>query len=106
MKRKKTETKARTKHSAETKETARKMYLRGLYLTEISVLCGVPLRTLEKWQTCEKWTLIKDTPEIKRRAFELSKGGRTYKQIAELLKINPVTVWRYIKAVENETAKI
>jgi uncharacterized protein YjcR len=93
---------ARVKHSAETKETARKMYLRGLYLTEISVLCNVPQRTLEKWQTSEKWTLLKDTPEIKRRAYELSKGGRTYKEIAHVLKINTVTVWRYIKTVENE----
>ena len=93
---------ARVKHSADTKDKARTMYLRGLYLTEISVLLSVPLRTLEKWQTCEKWTLLKDTPEIKRRAYELSKGGKTYKEIAGLLKINTVTVWRYIKAYENK----
>ena len=92
----------RTQHTAETKDKARKMYLRGLYLTEISVLLSVPVRTLEKWQTAEKWTLLKDCPEIKRRAYELSKAGRTYKEVADLLKINSVTVWRYIKSYENE----
>jgi uncharacterized protein YjcR len=97
---------ARVKHSAETKEEARKMYLRGLYLTEISVLLSVPLRTLEKWQTAEKWTLFKNCPEIKRRAYELARAGKTYKQIATLLKINTVTVWRYIKAYENGSNKI
>jgi len=102
MKRKKAATQARVKHSAETKEKARKMYLRGLYLTEISVLCGVPLRTLEKWQTLEKWTLLKDTPEIKRRVYELKKGGRTYNEISDLLKISRVTIYRYIKAIEDE----
>jgi uncharacterized protein YjcR len=104
-KQKQLQLKTRQKHNAETRDKARKMYLRGLYLTEISVLCNVPLRTLEKWQTAEKWTLLTNTPEIKRRAYELSKGGRTYRQIAELLKINTVTVWRYIKTYENKQGK-
>ena len=81
------------------------MYLRGLYLTEISILRNVPLRTLEKWQTDEKWTLLRETPEIRRRAHELSRGGKTYGEIAALLKISTVTVWRYIKAVENERGR-
>jgi hypothetical protein len=49
MRKQKQQTKAaRVKHNAETKDKARTMYLRGLYLTEISVLLSVPLRTLEK----------------------------------------------------------
>jgi hypothetical protein len=96
---------ARKIHTADTRERARKMYLRGLYLTEISVLLSVPLRTLEKWQTVEQWTALKELPEIKKRAFDLARAGKTHKEIAELLKINVVTVWRYIKAYKDNEKK-
>jgi hypothetical protein len=62
MKRKKVETKARTKHSAETKETARKMYLRGLYLTEISVLCGRSFADVGKVANLRKMDFAKRYP--------------------------------------------
>lgn len=102
MTKKKQQKTTRQCYTAEQRENARKMYLRGLYLAEIGVLLSIPVRTLEKWQTGEKWTLLKDCTEIKIRAFELKRSGRTAKQVAEILKINPSTVWRYIKAYQNE----
>lgn len=98
-------TEPRKIYTAEQRENARKMYLRGLYLTEIAILLSIPVRTLEKWQTGEKWTLLKDCPDIKKRAFELKQSGRTAKRIAEILKIDPSTVWRYIKAYQSEQIK-
>ena len=95
----------RQSYTAEHRESARKMYLRGLYLTEISVLLSVPVRTLEKWQTVEKWTLLKDCTDIKKRAYELRRSGRSVKEVAALLKIDPSTVWRYAKTYQNEMAK-
>lgn len=90
--------KERNSYTAEHRENARKYYLMGLNLTEISkLLNGCPVRTLEKWQAAERWTELKHTPEIKSRAMELHRGGKSYNEIADLLKISRVTVWRYIK---------
>ncbi len=102
MKKQQPKIKRRKRYTAEQREKARKYYLRGLYLPEINKLMDIPIRTLEKWQRLEKWTLLKETPEIKKRAFELSQGGYSYKKIAELLQISTVTVWRYCKEVKNQ----
>lgn len=87
----------RQTYTAETKAKAKTMYLRGLYLTEISQLLAVPVRTLEGWQTAEKWTMFKETYEIESRAFELSRKGYTQNAIADLLKVSRSTIARYIK---------
>ena len=87
----------RQNYTAETKAKAKTMYLRGLYLTEISQLLAVPIRTLEGWQTAEKWTMFKETYEIESRAFELSRKGYTQNAIADLLQVSRSTIARYIK---------
>ncbi len=90
--------KERKNYTAEHREKARKYYMMGLSLTEIGkLLDGCPVRTLEKWQAAERWTDLKHTPEIKSRAMELHRGGKSYSEIADILKISRVTVWRYIK---------
>lgn len=90
--------KLRNKYTAEHKAKARKYYLMGLNMHDISILLnGCPVRTLEKWQISEKWTVFKQTENIKVRAFELHESGKSYAAIAELLQISRVTVWRYIK---------
>ena len=94
--------KQRNKYTVEQKEKARKYYLMGLNMHEISKLMdGCPVRTLEKWQQSEKWTELKQPESLKYRALELHESGRSYKEIAEILKINRTTVWRYIKAARN-----
>lgn len=90
--------KQRNKYTADHKAKARKYYLMGLNMHDISTLLnGCPVRTLEKWQISEKWTIFKQTENIKVRAFELHESGKNYDEIAEILQISRVTVWRYIK---------
>ena len=89
-------------YTADQRENARKLYLRGLYLLEISILLNIPKRTLENWQSSEKWTILKECPEVKKRAYDLKAGGYKNEQIAEMLHVSTVTVWRYIKAYEKE----
>jgi uncharacterized protein YjcR len=88
----------RNKYTADQREKARKYYLMGLNLYEISkLLDGAPVRTLEKWQINEKWTDLREIEPIKERVLKLQKAGRSYADIAKLLKINRVTVWRWLK---------
>lgn len=102
---KKQKTKNRNTYTAEQREEARKLYLRGLFLPEISKIMDIPKRTLEKWQSSEKWTLLKECPEVKKRAYDLKRGGYKIREIAEMLHVSTVTVWRYIKTYENEKTK-
>jgi len=102
MAKKKQPTPTRQHYTADQRETARKMYLRGLYLTEISVLLQIPVRTLEKWQTAEKWTLLKGGEEIHKRAFEMKQSGKTAVEIAQILNINRATVFKWIKKYKDE----
>lgn len=88
----------RNKYSVEHREKARKYYLMGLNLSEVSkLLDGCPVRTIEKWQQVEKWTEQKKPDNIKLRAKELFFNGKTYQEISDLLKIGRTSVWRYIK---------
>jgi len=90
--------KLRNKYTTEHRDKARKYYLMGLNLHDISTLLnGCPVRTLEKWQLSDKWTELKQPESIKIRALELSESGKSYTDIAEILQISRVTVWRYIK---------
>lgn len=102
---KKQKKKTRNNYTANQREDARKLYLRGLFLPEISKLLDIPQRTLENWQSSEKWTVLKETPEVKKRAYDLKRNGYQTKQIAEMLDVSTVTVWRYIKTYEDEKAK-
>jgi predicted transcriptional regulator YheO len=90
--------KQRNRYSADQRVKARKYYLMGLNLEEISkLLDSCPTRTIEKWQQAEKWTELKNSISIKIRVKELFESGKTYHEIAKLLLISRVTVWRYLK---------
>ncbi len=90
--------KQRNKYTTAHRETARKYYLMGLNLHEVSkLLDGCPVRTLEKWQKSDKWTELKQPENIKFRTLELQESGKSYTEIAKILQISRVTVWRYIK---------
>lgn len=94
--------KQRNKYTSEQKENARRYYLMGLNMYEISkLLDGCPVRTLEKWQQSEKWTDLKQTENIKVRTLELHESGKSYLEISDLLKISKTTVWRYIKEAKD-----
>lgn len=88
----------RKSYTADQREKARKYYLMGLNMVEISkLLDGLPVRTLEKWQTTEQWTALKNCKPIKQRALDMKEAGKTMKEISETLQISAVTAWRYIK---------
>jgi hypothetical protein len=92
----------RNKYTAEHKTKARKYYLMGLNLHEISTLINnCPVRTLEKWQLSDKWTELKQPESLKFRTLELHESGMSYLEITELLKISRATVWRYLKEARN-----
>lgn len=93
----------RKQYTAEDRAKARKYYLMGLNLQEIGLLLsGCPVRTLEKWQTAEKWTALKQLENIEVKAYELHQAGKSYKEIARLLEISYTTVWRYICKVRDQ----
>ena len=99
---KKSKTPTRNKYTAEQREKARKYYLMGLNMEEISkLLDGLPVRTLEKWQFSEQWTALKNCKPIKQRALDMKNAGKTMQEISKTLNISTVTAWRYIKEVKN-----
>ena len=92
----------RNKYTATHRSEAKRFYLLGLNLNEISKLLDIPFRTLENWQTVDKWVLFKTVEPIKKQALRMSEAGKTYNEIAETLNINKVTVWRYLKQAKTE----
>lgn len=91
----------RKSYTAQDRSEAKRYYLLGLNLTEIGKLLDVPFRTLENWQTADKWAAFKTIEPIKKQVLRMSEAGNTYKEIAETLKISTVTVWRYIKQAKS-----
>jgi DNA invertase Pin-like site-specific DNA recombinase len=60
------------------------------------------VRTIEKWQLKEKWTALREAEPIKKQVWQLQQAGKSYNEIAGLLKINRVTVWRWLKEVKEK----
>lgn len=95
-------TEPRKVYTLDDKAKAKKYYLIGLSLVEVSKLTDTPVRTLEKWYIAENWKSQKEVSKIELVAFNMFEGGKTYKEIASELKIGIATVYRYIKAVRDE----
>ena len=69
--------KQRNKYTGDQKKDAKKYYLMGLNLTEISkLLDGCPVRTLEKWQQADNWTALKKPENIKHQTMKLHKSKK------------------------------
>jgi len=102
-KKKKHTPQTRNRYTAGQRSEAKRYYLIGLNLQEISkLLDNIPFRTLEKWQALDKWTALKGIENIKKQALRLSEAGKSYNEIAELLNISRVTVWRYLKEAKEK----
>ena len=99
---KKVEPKKRNSYTLENKANAKRYYLIGLTLQEISKLIEAPVRTIEKWQIAENWKQLRETTYIQTKALDLYLSGKTYKQIATILNKSTATVWRYLKTAKNE----
>ncbi|WP_394758159.1 helix-turn-helix transcriptional regulator [Flavobacterium sp.] len=94
--------KQRLTYTLEVKASAKRYYLIGLTLNEISKLIEAPVRTIEKWQIVENWRELRENKTIHSKALDLFLSGKTYKQIAILLNISTATVWRYLNNAKNE----
>lgn len=99
---KKVEPKQRNSYTLEHKANAKRYYLIGLTLQEISKLINAPVRTIEKWQIAENWKGLRETSQIQTKALDLYLSGKTYKQIASILNKSTATIWRYLKTAKNE----
>lgn len=94
--------KQRNTYTLESKAKAKKYYILGLPLSDISKIVDAPVRTIEKWYILENWRELRENKTIHSKALDLFLTGKTYKQIAILLNISTATVWRYLKIAKNE----
>jgi uncharacterized protein YjcR len=104
-KKKQVEPKQRNTYTLDEKGNAKRYYLIGLTLIEISTLSDAPVRTIEKWQIIESWKQQRETTQIHIKANDLYLSGKTYKEIATILNKSTATIWRYLTTVRNERKK-
>ncbi|MCQ2975755.1 MAG: helix-turn-helix domain-containing protein [Bacteroidales bacterium] len=95
--------KKRKSYKIDSHTTAKEKYLIGYSLNDISILLNIPLRTLQNWQTAEKWTELKQPPEIIKRAYQLHQSGKTAKEIAKILQKSIATIYKYFKIAKEKT---
>ena len=88
--------KTRKVYSDEIKARCKRLYLRGLTLKEISEFLKISIRTLEFWQSVEKWTLDKETNPILETVYNLHQNGKTIKEIAVTFDVSMKTVSNYL----------
>ncbi|MBF7093595.1 helix-turn-helix domain-containing protein [Flavobacterium sp. ALJ2] len=91
----------RNTYTLEVKANAKRLYLIGLTLTEISKITEAPVRTIEKWQIAEKWKEQRETT-LGKKILDLHLSGKTYKDISAILNKSTPTIWRYLKIARNE----
>ena len=92
----------RLKIDKETKDKAFLYYVKGLTCKEVAKLLDLSFRTVQNWQSLEKWTEKLNPDSIKNKCFELKTKGISYKEIAKMFSISVSTVQRYV----NESKKI
>lgn len=94
--------KTRNTYTLDIKADAKRFYLMGLTLQEISKLIDAPTRTIEKWQIAENWKQLKEATPIQKKALDLKESGKTYKEISMMLNKSTATIWRYLKTAKND----
>lgn len=97
----------RSKITTEIKDKAFYYYSLGLTCKEVSKLIDIPFRTVQNWQTENKWTEKLNPNSIKEKCFELKIKGISYKEISKMFKISVSSVQRYVNEVKknNNTEK-
>ena len=90
------------KYTLDIKANAKKYYLIGLSLNEVSKLIDAPVRTVEKWYFAENWKDQRELSNIKIKANDLFNSGKNYFEISQILGKSKSTIYRYIKIARNE----
>ena len=97
--------KKRKTYSLDEKANAKRLYLIGLTLLEVSKVVEAPVRTVEKWQISENWKSERQTTAVHQKALDLFNNGKTQPEIAKTLNKSVPTIARYIKKARNENEK-
>lgn len=84
----------------EIKDKAFYYYAKGLTCKEVAKLLDLSFRTVQNWQTEEKWTEKLNPNSIKEKCFELKKKGMSYKEVSKMFKISVSSVQRYVSEVK------
>jgi len=93
----------KTTITPEIKKKAFSYYALGLTAFEVAKLLDLNPRTVQKWQTEQKWTQKLNPNSLKDKCLEMQNKGMTYVQISEILQISKSTVNRYIKEAKTAT---
>ena len=88
----------------EKKANAYKYYLMGLKKGDISTLLGVAVRTIEHWQSLEKWTQATKVEPLSGKVTEVHKTGLSYEEIGEKIGVSKSTAYRHAKKARMVTA--
>ncbi len=90
--------KPKMKIESELKEKCFLYYCKGLTVKEVAKLFDLSFRTVQNWQTSEKWTEKQNPNSLKVKCYEMhTDKGMTYKEIAKILNLSVATVYRYVK---------
>ena len=84
---------------------AYRYHLRGLTGKEISLLCSVSHRTVQRWKIQYSFEQLAATPPpemetIQQKAAKLAAAGLSYSQIGRKLKRCKATIYNYIRAAK------
>jgi hypothetical protein len=97
--------KKRQTYSLDEKANAKRLYLIGLTLLEVSKVVGAPVRTVEKWQISNNWKRERETTAVHQKALDMFNNGKTQSEISKTLNKSVPTIARYIKKARNENEK-
>lgn len=97
--------KKRKTYSLDEKANAKRLYLIGLTLLEISKVVNAPVRTVEKWQIADNWKSERETTAVHQKALDMFNSGKTQSEISKTLNKSVPTIARYIKKARNENEK-
>lgn len=86
----------------ELKQRAFNYYAKGLTAKEVAKLLDLSFRTVQNWQTDEKWTEKLNPDSIKQKCYELKNKGLTYKKLSEMFELSVSTVQRYVNEIRNK----
>ena len=84
----------------ELKESAFNYYAKGLTAKEVAKLLDLSFRTVQNWQTNERWTEKLNPDSIKQKCYDLKIKGITYKELTKMFNISISTVQRYVNEVK------
>lgn len=82
---------------AVTQAEAYRYYVMGLNCQEIGKLLDLSVRTIERYMQAGGWKEATNGKTIEAKAYELHESGKTYAEVAKVLRVSKGTVFNYLK---------